>query len=152
MWSPFSLNDIYFQSYQISFQFNNYFGELDSEKGLLDDTFATPRNDEEVENVSDSENYEEIVTELVVASEEAENVIAEETFPGNPDEIHQEPNGRGHDTLLEEGHLEGKLLGEDIVQDVISTEGSVRKRCHPCVHCTEVFMHRLGLICHKLFV
>ena len=121
---------------------------MNSDKGLLDDTFATPRNDEELENVSDSENYEEIVTELVVASEEAENVIADETFPGNPDEILQEPTGRGHDTLPEEGHLEGT----DIVQGVISTEGSVRKRCHPCVHCTEVFMHRLGLIHHKLFV
>ena len=118
---------------------------MNSEKGLLDNTFATPRNDEELENVSDSENYEEIVTELVVASEEAENVIADETFPGNPNEIHQDPTGRGHDTLPEGEHLEGKLLGEDIVQGVISTEGSVRKRCHPCVHCTEVFMHRLGL-------
>ena len=99
--------------------------------------------DDGIDEVSDCENYEEIVTEFVVPSEEVENLEADEGDHEVPDGD-CEPNERGlrplerEDEAFEESH--DQVAHVDSVEDAV--EGSARKRCHPCVHCTEVFMHR----------
>ena len=97
-----------------------------------------------MDEASDGENYEEIVTEFVVPSEEVEENL--ETAHEVPEE-HREPIEKDlHHLEGEKQALEESLEHDvDTVEEAIDSEGSARKRCHPCVHCTEIFMHRLRL-------
>ena len=96
-----------------------------------------------IDEASDCENYEEIVTEFVVPSEEVESLEADEGGHEVP-EGDRESIERGLQPLERENKaLEESQEHVDTVEDAIDTEGSARKRCHPCVHCTEIFMHRL---------
>ena len=99
--------------------------------------------DDGIDEASDCENYEEIVTEFVVPSEEVENLEADEGGHDVP-EGDRGPVERGlqpleRETEAFEDSLE-HVAQVDTVEDAV--EGSARKRCHPCVHCTEIFMHR----------
>ena len=124
------------------FQFNKYFGELNSETGLVTSENRETR-DGGIDEASDCENYEEIVTEFVVPSEEVESLEADEGGHEVP-EGDRESIERGLQPLERESKaLEESQEHVDTVEDAIDTEGSARKRCHPCVHCTEIFMHRL---------
>ena len=89
------------------------------------------------DEASDCENYEEIVTEFVVPSEELENLEAVEGGHEVP-EGDREPVEKGP----QHGERGNEAFEERIVESAVEAEGSTRKRCHPCVHCTEVFMHR----------
>ena len=123
------------------FQFNKYFGELNSEIGVVASENREAR-DGGIDEASDCENYEEIVTEFVVPSEEVENLEADEGVHEVPEED-RESIERGLQPLERESKaLEESEEHVDTVEAAIDTEGSARKRCHPCVHCIEVFMHR----------
>lgn len=128
-------------------QFNKYFGELNSETGLVTSENRETR-DGGIDEASDCENYEEIVTEFVVPSEEVESLEADEGGHEVP-EGDRESIERGLQPLERENKaLEESQEHVDTVEDAIDTEGSARKRCHPCVHCTEIFMHRSSLLRH----
>ena len=98
--------------------------------------------DNGIEEASDCENYEEIVTEFVVPSEEIEDLEADEGDHEVPEGDHG-PVERGLQPFQREAFEERleHVTQVDTVEDAV--EGSARKRCHPCVHCTEIFMHRL---------
>ena len=124
------------------FQFNRYFGEGNSERDTVEDIDhpeASENGREDGDEASDCENYEEIVTEFVVPSEELENLEAvegdHEVTEGDREPVEKGPQHgeRGNEAFEER---------IDTVGSAVGAEGSTRKRCHPCVHCTEVFMHR----------
>ena len=125
-----------------SFQFNKYFGELSSDIGVVAGENIREARDDGMDEASDGENYEEIVTEFVVPSEEVEENL--ETDHEVPEED-REPTEKDLHHLEGEKALEESLEHVDTVEETIDSEGSARKRCHPCVHCTEIFMHRLRL-------
>ena len=105
----------------------------------IDHPQASENGRDDGEEASDCENYEEIVTEFVVPSEELENLEAVE-------EDHEVTEGDREP--VEKGPQHGERGNEafeeriDTAESAVEAEGSTRKRCHPCVHCTEVFMHR----------
>ena len=135
------LSKIYLTKFKYS-QINKYFGELNSEIGVIASQNREAK-DGGIDEASDCENYEEIVTEFVVPSVEAENLEADdgghEVTEGDRESIE-----RGFQPLERENKApEESQEHVDIIEDAIDTEGPARKRCHPCVHCTEIFMHRL---------
>ena len=135
------LSKIYLTKFKYS-QINKYFGELNSEIGVIASQNREAK-DGGIDEAFDCENYEEIVTEFVVPSVEAENLEADdgghEVTEGDRESIE-----RGFQPLERENKApEESQEHVDIIEDAIDTEGPARKRCHPCVHCTEIFMHRL---------
>ena len=105
----------------------------------IDHPEASENGRDDGDEASDCENYEEIVTEFVVPSEELENLEAvegdHEVTEGDREPVEKGPQHgeRGNEAFEER---------IDTVGSAVEAEGSTRKRCHPCVHCTEVFMHR----------
>ena len=122
-----------------------------SEEAVTEDDNANIDVEEEEEDIgiSDTENYEEIVTELIVQPEEQEQEEEHEQEQGQEHEQEQgQERKQEHDREQEQ---ERDQIHDQELEDIPAApaEGGVgRRRRHPCSHCTELFMHRSVVTVH----
>ena len=109
------------------------------EEAVTEDDNANVEEEEEDIGISDTENYEEIVTELIVQPEEQELEL-EQDQGHEPEQEKGQEQEQEKEKTQERDHQQEQELDDT---PAAPAEGGVgRRRRHPCCHCTELFMHR----------